>query len=1246
MPSNISRKLFSAFLISILIFQTLGGILLFVPKAQAVYSGTTIQKILILVHGAASTNSELSLIKDPLDKWGYSTEVFDYTEDYDLVHDSVGGDHWYLHYISGANGHGDLDLVTNGNMQYSTIIFDPKDASAYTDIETSARIAKQMFTSYPFLGIVRKENGYAYGSSTNNLFQVGTTGGAAKNLTLSNPTGIWALEPLKGYVKSFIASQSNNISARTADVVVLENFDDATPAITMANYSSGARAIYFAFKDWGTQAHVSVLVRLIQQYSGIPYKKAYYSYEVDDGGVTTVANAEYTDLVDFVKTNLDGYPTISLQGMYLDSAPPENIFVWGQNPNHYNNTNHYNSDLPALVDSLKSYNDYVIASHGYQHDRDLWKWTATGLPVDGFADQDGDGILNWQDDTIESGVANNSNSNLTLYSGAEFADPDLAFQEVHLARVRTLFDSYGLNNYHVLTTPKFVHLNESNALFSKYGFNVISGKLSTGGYTMTEGYQSGAYIPGRVAPNGTFNDADVALTSGEQLSFKNNFWGYIGNYPLSLITSHLTQMQQGSTPDYEMRDSLLSGYVVMNDAGYKLVSTQAATNKNIGWLWTTMSSTSDSSGNIDLILKSSAFSDGATKHELDIIMPFEIKQVISSGDYLINVDGNTLYVGKQSGTIETLAVQTGTYDSSIPRISSISTPATDVLNATYDSGTEKISLTLDGTFSTDISINNFNKPFSQGITNINSNGNEILTLNLTEEVVNNSVDMAIIPASGSIDVSITTWNTSGDYSKEWIETGSGEIDTVHTVGDLKANTYYTVKVDSARFNTYLSNSSGEISFTYDGGYSTKIFEVEEDTTEPAVFDLSSPSDNAYTNDNTPTLSWNASSDSESGLAKYQLYIDGSLDKDNISSSSTSAIPTNPLSCGAHTWHVKAIDNAGNSTSSSAFNLTMNCGGGLPPGAYNPPSVPSASAENPQGKFSVIINNGDETTDNQTVNLKLYAGSDTARMAISNTEDFKYASQIPYQEEYQWDLSDCNTPSKNPPSPLLQRGNSQEGNICVVYAKFYTQYGVASEVVSDSIIYNSNTKTEERTEDSDQNKSKDSESSEDSESNENIAREDNKLFSFTFTKTLQFGSHGTEVIKLQDKFKQLNFFSKEIESNGNFGPITEQAVMDYQKSKDIYPNGIVGPRTRKALNNEEFITNKDYKFNNDLKYNDKNEDVKQLQTRLRDQNFFPYNIPSTGWFGPITQTAVNLFKGFYNLVKNGIVDFEAREVLNR
>jgi len=86
---------------------------------------------------------------------------------------------------------------------------------------------------------------------------------------------------------------------------------------------------------------------------------------------------------------------------------------------------------------------------------------------------------------------------------------------------------------------------------------------------------------------------------------------------------------------------------------------------------------------------------------------------------------------------------------------------------------------------------------------------------------------------------------------------------------------------------------------------------------PENFELNTPTNNSYTNDITPTLSWNASSDNSSGLAKYQLYIDGSLAQDNISSGATSIDAPSALFAGAHTWYLKAVNNAGWSTQSTS-----------------------------------------------------------------------------------------------------------------------------------------------------------------------------------------------------------------------------------------------------------------------------------------------------------------------------------------
>lgn len=80
---------------------------------------------------------------------------------------------------------------------------------------------------------------------------------------------------------------------------------------------------------------------------------------------------------------------------------------------------------------------------------------------------------------------------------------------------------------------------------------------------------------------------------------------------------------------------------------------------------------------------------------------------------------------------------------------------------------------------------------------------------------------------------------------------------------------------------------------------------------PVPFDLVSPANGTWTANLQPTFSWNATTDAGSGLAKYQLWIDGSLAVDNISASATSFAPTSStLADGNHTWWVDAVDAAG------------------------------------------------------------------------------------------------------------------------------------------------------------------------------------------------------------------------------------------------------------------------------------------------------------------------------------------------
>ena len=103
--------------------------------------------------------------------------------------------------------------------------------------------------------------------------------------------------------------------------------------------------------------------------------------------------------------------------------------------------------------------------------------------------------------------------------------------------------------------------------------------------------------------------------------------------------------------------------------------------------------------------------------------------------------------------------------------------------------------------------------------------------------IDRSVFSLNIPA-GAVNVKIDTWLASGDYYKKWTETSdTSGSDTQHIIGDLEAGTYYIVKVDGIRLNTYLSNPLGRITFTCDGSILTRTFEVEQDPVPPTRADI-------------------------------------------------------------------------------------------------------------------------------------------------------------------------------------------------------------------------------------------------------------------------------------------------------------------------------------------------------------------------------------------------------------------------
>jgi peptidoglycan hydrolase-like protein with peptidoglycan-binding domain len=151
-----------------------------------------------------------------------------------------------------------------------------------------------------------------------------------------------------------------------------------------------------------------------------------------------------------------------------------------------------------------------------------------------------------------------------------------------------------------------------------------------------------------------------------------------------------------------------------------------------------------------------------------------------------------------------------------------------------------------------------------------------------------------------------------------------------------------------------------------------------------------------------------------------------------------------------------------------------------------------------------------------------------------------------------------------------------------------------------------------------------------------------IITLTFTGPLSLGSTNPDVTLLQELLTSLGFFHGSI--TGFFGPVTVQAVKDYQLSRHITVAGFVGPITRAALNAEQIplpqpvtpmatstLSIASTTFTRDLTIGSEGDDVKNLQVYLNSHGFpiAPTGAGSsgyeTGYFGILTQAALARFQ---------------------
>lgn len=135
-------------------------------------------------------------------------------------------------------------------------------------------------------------------------------------------------------------------------------------------------------------------------------------------------------------------------------------------------------------------------------------------------------------------------------------------------------------------------------------------------------------------------------------------------------------------------------------------------------------------------------------------------------------------------------------------------------------------------------------------------------------------------------------------------------------------------------------------------------------------------------------------------------------------------------------------------------------------------------------------------------------------------------------------------------------------------------------------------------------------------------------STAYSSTLRVGSKGSQVTSLQQRLKELGYFKGN--TTKYFGPITKNAVINFQRANGLKTDGIVGQNTWNVLRRGKPITpSKDSKYTI-LRRGDSGPKVRELQNRLK--------IKADGLFGLGTESAVKKFQSSKKLPVTGVVDY--------
>ncbi|MDZ7969229.1 MAG: peptidoglycan-binding protein [Nostoc sp. DedSLP03] len=134
-------------------------------------------------------------------------------------------------------------------------------------------------------------------------------------------------------------------------------------------------------------------------------------------------------------------------------------------------------------------------------------------------------------------------------------------------------------------------------------------------------------------------------------------------------------------------------------------------------------------------------------------------------------------------------------------------------------------------------------------------------------------------------------------------------------------------------------------------------------------------------------------------------------------------------------------------------------------------------------------------------------------------------------------------------------------------------------------------------------------------------------------TLSQGKTGAAVTRLQQRLRQLGYFNTN--PTGNFGRITKDAVIAFQRNYRITANGIVNRQTWNALMGSSPTPGRSSLST---------QQVRELQVRLRQLGYL--NADATGNVGPMTREAVIAFQRNNGLPVDGIANAQVLDSVRR